>query len=396
MNDRYQEHRTPTLASARAEQAATRVDRAQTELKHGRAIRLIDRDSPDGVVDAGCVLVAVEALTPTRLRWLSSLGAPLQLLLTIERALALGFPLSAPGPKAGASVRLPLPTGISLDAVQALAAVASDGPPAPDTLPVPSADGLVAGRARAMDSALQLAKRARLIPALLVVDASAEMEPSLAAEQLLWVAASDVALTPVGGGRTLRRISDAQVPIAAHDDCELVLFREDHGGAEHVAIVVGQPDFGQPVPVRLHSSCLTGDLLGSLRCDCGDQLRRAIERLAETGGVLLYLEQEGRSIGLANKLRAYRLQDEGLDTIDADRYLGFAADDRDYGAAVQMLESLGIARVRLLTNNPKKIAALEAGGIEVVERLALHGPVNPYNARYIETKQERAGHLKPG
>lgn len=393
MNDRYQEHRTPTPASARAEQAATRVDRAQTELKHGRAIRLIDRDPPDGAVDDGCVLVAVEALTPARLRWLSSLGAPLQLLLTTERALALGLP--APALQDAASVRLPLPAGVTLAAVLALAAVTSEGPPRPDTLPVPSANGLLSpNRARAMDSALQLAKRARLIPALLVVDASAQLEPTLAAEQLLWVAASDVALTPAGGGRTLRRISDAQVPIAAHDDCELVLFREDHGGAEHVAIVVGQPDFGQPVPVRLHSSCLTGDLLGSLRCDCGDQLRRAIERLAETGGVLLYLEQEGRSIGLANKLRAYRLQDEGLDTIDADRYLGFAADDRDYGAAVQMLESLGIARVRLLTNNPKKIAALEAGGIEVVERLALHGPVNPYNARYIETKQDRAGHLR--
>ena len=393
MNDRYQEHRTPTLASASAEQAATRVDRAQTELKHGRAIRLIDRDPPVGAVEAGCVAVAVEALTAPRLRWLSSLGAPLQLLLTAERALALGIPVSA----AAASVHLPLPAGISLDAVQALAAVTADGPPAPGSLPRPLADGLVTpNHARALNSALQLAKRARLIPALLVVDASVAMEPVLAAEQLLWVSAADVALTPVGGGRTLRRISDAQVPIAAHDDCELVLFREDHGGAEHVAIVVGQPDFGQPVPVRLHSSCLTGDLLGSLRCDCGDQLRRAIERLAETGGVLLYLEQEGRSIGLANKLRAYRLQDEGLDTIDADRTLGFAADDRDYGVAVQMLESLGIARVRLLTNNPKKIAALEAGGIEVVERLALHGPVNAYNARYIETKQERAGHLKPG
>ena len=111
--------------------------------------------------------------------------------------------------------------------------------------------------------------------------------------------------------------------------------------------------------------------------------------------MLLYLEQEGRSIGLANKLRAYRLQDDGLDTIDADRYLGFAADDRDYGAAVAMLKSLGIARIRLMTNNPRKIAAMEAGGIEVVERLALHGPVNPFNERYIETKQQRAGHLKP-
>jgi GTP cyclohydrolase II len=143
----------------------------------------------------------------------------------------------------------------------------------------------------------------------------------------------------------------------------------------------------------MHSSCLTGDLLGSLRCDCGDQLRRAVERLAVDGGVLLYLEQEGRSIGLANKLRAYRLQDAGLDTLEADSHLGFAADERDYGAAVSMLRELGISRIRLLTNNPRKIEALTTGGIEVVERQSLHAPVNPHNARYIETKQQRAGHL---
>ncbi|MDO9314610.1 MAG: GTP cyclohydrolase II [Burkholderiaceae bacterium] len=397
MNDRYQEHRTPTVASAADEQAATRVDRAQTELKHGRVVRLIDCDPPGDVVTSSCVVAAVEALTPLRLRWLSSLGAPVHLLLTTERALALGMKVGAPGPLGAQSIRLPLPADISLDALHGLAAVTSIRSSTPGILPMSSAvDHLTpSNRARAADSAFQLARRARLIPALLVVDVSSADEAALAAEQLLWVSSADVSQMPLGGSASLRRVSDAQVPLAAHDDCELVLFREDHGGAEHVAIVVGQPDFSQPVPVRLHSSCLTGDLLGSLRCDCGDQLRRAIERLAETGGVLLYLEQEGRSIGLANKLRAYRLQDEGLDTIDADRYLGFAADDRDYGAAVAMLKSLGIARIRLMTNNPKKIAAMEAGGIEVVERVALHGPVNSFNARYIETKQDRAGHLKP-
>jgi GTP cyclohydrolase II len=396
MNDRYQEHRAPTVALAADEQAATRVDRALTELKHGRAIRLIDRDPAADEAATACVVVAIEALTPPRLRWLSSLGAPLQMLLTPERARVLGVAAGAPGSLAGAAVRRQLPAGTTLEAVHALSGVTTGGESADLLPPSAAAELSSSNRERVMDSALQLTKRARLIPALLLVEAPAAAEPALAAEQLLWVSTDDVLRPPAGGGATtLRRISDAQVPIAAHDDCELVLFREDHGGAEHVAIVVGQPDFEQPVPVRLHSSCLTGDLLGSLRCDCGDQLRRAIERLAETGGVLLYLEQEGRSIGLANKLRAYRLQDEGLDTIDADRYLGFAADDRDYGAAVAMLKSLGIARIRLLTNNPKKIAAMEAGGIEVVERLALHGPINAYNARYIETKQQRAGHLKP-
>jgi GTP cyclohydrolase II len=143
----------------------------------------------------------------------------------------------------------------------------------------------------------------------------------------------------------------------------------------------------------MHSACLTGDLLGSLRCDCGDQLRLGIEHLAETGGVLLYLSQEGRGTGLANKLRAYRLQDAGLDTIDADRYLGFNADERDFGPALAMLKQLGIPRIRLLTNNPHKIDFMRRGGLDVVDRLALLAPVNAFNARYVQTKHERAGHF---
>jgi GTP cyclohydrolase II len=150
---------------------------------------------------------------------------------------------------------------------------------------------------------------------------------------------------------------------------------------------------GEPVPVRLHSACLTGDLLGSLRCDCGPQLQRAVKRLAETGGVLLYLAQEGRGTGLANKLRAYRLQDVGLDTLQADRHLGFRDDERDFQAAAAMLRALGYPRIRLLTNNPHKIEALRQAGIEIVDRLPLHTPVNDHNARYMQTKQQ-AGHLR--
>jgi GTP cyclohydrolase II len=170
------------------------------------------------------------------------------------------------------------------------------------------------------------------------------------------------------------------------------VFREVDGDAEHLAIVIGQPAAGSAVPVRLHSACLTGDLLNSLRCDCGPQLQRAMAQLCETGGVLLYLAQEGRGTGLANKLRAYRLQDAGLDTLQADRYLGFREDERDFAAAAAMLQALGHTRIRLLTNNPQKIDALRQAGIEVVGRLPLHGPVNDHNLRYLQTKQ-RAGHL---
>jgi GTP cyclohydrolase II len=144
--------------------------------------------------------------------------------------------------------------------------------------------------------------------------------------------------------------------------------------------------------VRLHSACLTGDLLGSLRCDCGPQLQRAVARLAETGGVLLYLAQEGRGTGLANKLRAYRLQDSGLDTLQADRHLGFREDERDFAAAAAMLQALGHTRIHLLTNNPQKIEALRQAGIDVVDRVAVHGPMTAHNERYMRTKQQ-AGHL---
>ena len=390
MNDRLSPPPSALQAQAQAqaqepELAAVRVDRATTELKHGRAVRVCDTGDT-----AALVVAAVESLTATRFGWFAALGVPMQLLLGGDRRHALDAPSLAAGP-----MRIDLSPGATFDDVMQLAAVTPLGEPQPDVPPrLRSGTPPASANTPAMLSALQLARRARLAPALLMVVEQPAVAPQVAAAQLLAVSGTDLRQTQGAVIPTLRRISDAHVPLAAREDCELALFREENGGAEHLAIIVGQPDLSQPVPVRLHSSCLTGDLLGSLRCDCGDQLRRAVERLAVDGGVLLYLEQEGRSIGLANKLRAYRLQDAGLDTLDADHHLGFAADERDYGAAVAMLRELGISRIRLLTNNPKKIDALAAGGIEVVERLSLHAPVNVHNARYIETKQQRAGHLK--
>jgi GTP cyclohydrolase II len=391
MNDRLSPPPSALQAQAQAQEpelAAVRVDRATTELKHGRAVRVCD--AGDTASAAALVVAAVESLTATRFGWFAALGVPMQLLLGGDRRHALDAPSLAAGP-----MRIDLSPGATFDDVMQLAAVTPLGEPQPD-VPARLRSGTPPASADtpAMLSALQLARRARLAPALLMVVEQPAVAPQVAAAQLLAVSGTDLRQTQGAVIPTLRRISDAHVPLAAREDCELALFREENGGAEHLAIIVGQPDLSQPVPVRLHSSCLTGDLLGSLRCDCGDQLRRAVERLAVDGGVLLYLEQEGRSIGLANKLRAYRLQDAGLDTLDADHHLGFAADERDYGAAVAMLRELGISRIRLLTNNPKKIDALAAGGIEVVERLSLHAPVNVHNARYIETKQQRAGHLK--
>lgn len=386
MNQRLLQPSALAAADASSELAAIRVDRAQTELKHGRAIALMAADAD--ALPAGLLVASVDTLTSARLQWLQSHGQPLRLLLTAERAQALGLLDDA-----AHAVSLALPAACSsVDMLQDWGA-ASPAILAMERFPdLVSALGDLRPASEAMASALVLAKRARLAPALVV----AELPTAGSLLQdgaVLQVTSADVSQVQHSARLRLHRVSDAHVPIAAHDNCSLVLFRETNGDAEHIAIIVGQPDLQQPVPVRLHSACLTGDLLGSLRCDCGDQLRRAIDHLAEAGGVLLYLAQEGRGTGLASKLRAYRLQDDGMDTIDADRYLGFQADERDFQAAAGMLDALGIRRIQLMTNNPQKIEALQRGGIDVVDRLALIAPVNPHNARYIQTKQERAGHL---
>ena len=184
----------------------------------------------------------------------------------------------------------------------------------------------------------------------------------------------------------------ARLPVDGAEDTEIVAFRSPDSADEHVALLIGQPD-GNPPLVRLHSECLTGDVFGSLKCDCGPQLRAAIAAIRASGwGVLLYLRQEGRGIGLVNKLRAYALQDQGYDTVDANTRLGFAVDSRDFGVAARMLSLLRQDRVRLLTNNPAKVAALTAHGITVVERIPHRLPPNPHNARYLATKRDRTGH----
>jgi GTP cyclohydrolase II len=192
----------------------------------------------------------------------------------------------------------------------------------------------------------------------------------------------------------LSRVAEARVPLADAETARLIAFRPGDGGSEHLAILIGSPDPNGSVLVRLHSACFTGDVLASLRCDCGDQLRGAIAAIAEAGGgVLLYLAQEGRGIGLVNKLRAYQLQDAGFDTVDANEQLGFDADERVYLPAAEMLRQLGFGTVRLLTNNPDKMAALERYGIRVVERVPHIFAANGHNERYLRTKAARSGHL---
>jgi GTP cyclohydrolase II len=231
-------------------------------------------------------------------------------------------------------------------------------------------------------AALALTRSAGLLPALWILEAS-ESDAKVVLDDIVRERRQP----------SVEIVARAKLPLEDAPPTQIVAFRASDDGQEHVALLVGAFG-GKPPLVRLHSECLTGDVFGSLKCDCGPQLREALRIIgAEGGGVLLYLRQEGRGIGLANKVRAYSLQDRGLDTVDASRRLGFADDERDYGHAAAMLRALGIDRVRLLTNNPDKVAGLETAGIEVTERVAHQMPANPHNADYLATKRKKSGHL---
>jgi GTP cyclohydrolase II len=232
-------------------------------------------------------------------------------------------------------------------------------------------------------AALTLARLAALLPALWIAPAEASVLHLGTGEALA-----------AGHRSTVQLAARARLPIEGVDlDTQVAVFRSAEDGSEHAAIIIGAPG-GEPPLVRLHSECLTGDVFGSLKCDCGPQLRAALRLIAaDGGGVLLYLRDEGRGIGLSNKIRAYELQDRGLDTVEANRRLGFPDDLRDYGLAAAMLQALGIRSVRLLTNNPAKLEGLERAGVTVVERVAHRMPANPHNADYLATKRRKSGHL---
>ncbi len=358
--------------------ALVAVDRALAELRRGRGIAV-----QDAAARSWRLAVPLETAESALVAHvLAQPGAAL--VVTGARAAALRVPCEA-----DEVLRLALPA--SLDAEQLLelgrhweadgwrAALGDSAPHAECADPLAMA-------------AVQLAKTAQLLPALLVSGAVTGPQPAA----VLAVRVDQIERYAHPDADDLVRVSEARVPLREEEHSRLVLFRDRRDATEHVAVVVGSPDPQKMVPVRAHSSCFTGDLLGSLRCDCGEQLQTAVKRLHdEGGGVLLYLAQEGRGIGLANKLRAYQLQDEGLDTVDADRHLGFSADERSYAIAAAMLQQLGFTRIRLLTNSPHKVRELRARGIDVQEMESLLAPPNVHNERYIRTKRDRAGHLIP-
>jgi GTP cyclohydrolase II len=342
------------------------VERALAEFRSGRPVVIDSRSGSTAVLP-------IDGMTDARLAAFRQLCALSQVhvVVTASRARALGLEASGP-------VGLMLPE--NADAAVLFSLVSDVLVKRPD-------DATSAGANAA--AAIALAKLAQRLPALLVADLTVN---AANAASLLRVGADAVTQFRKTSIDSLAVAAEADVPLNDGVSARFVIFRDAIGGSS-TAVIVGEPDKTKPVPLRLHSACLTGDVFGSRRCDCGDQLRMALGRLDdEGGGIILYLEQEGRGLGLANKMRAYALQDDGLDTLDANTMLGFDDDERDYGVAVRMLQILKCTRVKLLTNNPAKLDWLTRAGIEVCGRIPLHGPVNADNRRYLTAKAMRAGH----
>ena len=361
---------------------AHKAERGLFELRQGRALCVTD------ATRGTCALVTpVECLGLDRLEQLRSLGAPLRLVVTHHRGKAMGIAMH----EAEANLSIGLSAVETPETILGLATarrVRQSGAPLHfDTRPAnPTESG-----------GLALIRFGRLLPALVSVDVdpgSPVLTRWIEDGTIIEVSSEEVERAVARSGIEVTSVAEAPVPLADAEHSVFMFFREGGGFLEHVAVLIGPRDsWPDPVPVRLHSACLTGDLFGSLRCDCGEQLRGSLRHFRNRGGgVLVYLAQEGRGIGLGNKIRAYALQEEGLDTVDADGVLGFGADERCYDAGVAILRHLEIARVELLTNNPDKVRAVEEGGIEVAERTPLYGGINRHNLRYVQAKVDRSGH----
>jgi GTP cyclohydrolase II len=343
------------------------VERAIAALRTGRALR----------IEAGEPLTAVsiETATPELLELIDP-EASAPLLISGARAAALSLANERDAADPSAPVLIARESWLDSDAALTLADPAQDFARAP----VGPLRPLSLQSRETAQAALALARAAGLLPALWVVGEAS-------------VAVPLEALTRDSLAPQVTLLARARLPIDGLPDTQIFAFRSSDDGQDHVALLVGAFG-GKPPLVRLHSECLTGDVFGSLKCDCGPQLKEALRLIGEAGGgVLLYLRQEGRGIGLANKLRAYALQDRGLDTVDANLRLGFSDDERDYAHAAAILRKLGIGEVGLLTNNPRKVEALEREGIKVAERVVHHMPANPHNADYLAVKRVKSGHL---
>jgi GTP cyclohydrolase II len=352
-----------------------RLTRARADLRMGVPVVLCGAE--------GAVLVAaVETLDAVRLSDLRGFGVPV-LAITARRAETLKARAYD-----GDLARIVPPVDTGLEWLRSVADPADD-------LRMPMKGPLQSVRDGSADlarAALGLAKTAHLLPAALLVPVQDALDLAgangLTLLTLAEIAPALAALPPMD------EVVSARVPMVASSAGRVHVFRPDDGGEEHYAIEIGRPDRSKPVLARLHSACFTGDVLGSLKCDCGPQLRSALAQMGQEGaGVLLYLNQEGRGIGLANKMRAYSLQDQGFDTVEANHRLGFEDDERDFRIGAEILRKMGFSSVRLLTNNPKKLAMMEGCGLHVTERVALKVGETAENRAYLATKAAKSGHL---
>lgn len=361
--------------------AALRVERGLDELRRGRAIIL--ENGPETLAVLPLDLASDDSLSAFAI----NCKAPPYLLISGQRAAVLNITNARAA--AGAPTVAIVPSS-DMDIAQLLAIA----DPVEDlTYPLKGPFKLCDASTETLRAAaISILKLARLLPAAMIAPLTHSPSDCWPSDWLS-VSSTDVQSYPDITAGQLKIVARARLPLLGAEQTQVIAFRSNDGALEHLALIIGDPPCAAPVLTRLHSECFTGDLLGSLKCDCGPQLRGAIEAMSKAGsGVLLYLAQEGRGIGLINKLRAYALQDQGFDTVDANRRLGFESDERNFAPAAHMLQLLGFSSVRLMTNNPDKAAMLARYGITVAEQVPHEFASNAHNALYLATKRDRSGH----
>ncbi len=393
------------------------VAEAIDEFRSGRCLIITD---DEGRENEGDLAIPAQFVTPESINFMAKYGRGLICIsLTEERVEQLRLPMMVKendshfGTPFTVSVeaRVGVSTGISAPDRARTVQVLIDPETTADDLvrpghmfPLRARAGGVLVRAGQTEASVDLCKMAGLYPGAVICEimkADGEMArmPDLKRfarrHGLRIISTNELIKHRLRTERLVHRVAETRLPTPM-GDMTIIAYRADHDPDEHVAVVKGPIDPEQPALVRVHDQCVTGDVFDSLRCDCGEQKDRALRMIAQEGGVFLYMRQEGRGIGLHNKLRAYELQDKGLDTVEANLALGFPPDRRDYGIGMQILVDLGVRKMRLLTNNPAKRAGLEGYGLEVVERVPIETEPNPFNIRYLETKRRRMGHLLDG
>ncbi len=390
------------------------IEEAIADFREGKFLIVVDDEDRE---NEGDFIIAAEKITPENVNFMLKEGrGVLCVPITMQRCAELDLPKQVGNNTSilGTPFTVTVDklegcsTGVSINDRAATIRALADPTSTPSTFgrpghinPLYAQDKGVLRRAGHTEAAIDLARLSGLYPAAALIEIMNEDGTMARMPQLIEISQEmnipiitihDLIAYRLETESMIERGEEVDMP-TAHGHFRLIPFRQLSNGAEHVALIKGEWEEDEAILVRMHSSCMTGDIFGSCRCDCGDQLHKAMEEIDAAGkGVIVYMMQEGRGIGLMNKIRAYKLQEEGLDTVDANIHLGFDADERDYGVGAQILRSLGVHKMRLLTNNPVKRIGLEAYGLEIVENVPIEIEPNCYNERYLRTKKDRMGH----